>query len=347
MEREITPFKISYTLDRHLYSGDLDDGDYVELKDNTVLHLTQYFLSYFEDEPVVFQEILVSLQKTADDLVVRFYVSTFFEIPGNVPTMTNLFDRMSEAFSDENAIDYINILALMGEGNPFKNTISVSLVNDTPTSAETPQAESTDNSRNSRNSKSRLLLYLLCGASLILVILAYSWIHQAVRGKKDLEHQQLAPDPADQANDKNKGIASKRMVKPFGTPSDAQRYINSIRRRYSSDEGSATDLEDISLDPEDRFAEVPVRDNRKVMEELRTAMRTLENLSQSRSDKIQNGTSSNPVISNVNGNEDNNETKPFDEGPEGFSIAEKNDSQYLEYLDMDSTGSFDGEDLRN
>eukprot|EP00934_Nitzschia_sp_Nitz4_P000219 Nitzschia sp. Nitz4//scaffold163_size50693//16193//17696//NITZ4_006986-RA/size50693-snap-gene-0.68-mRNA-1//-1//CDS//3329538025//219//frame0 len=325
---ELTPFNITYVLDRNLYSGDLDDGDYVELGDATDFHLTKYLTSYYKEEPAVFQEVTVSLQKTSNDLVARFFVFAYFEIPGSVPTVSNLAERVAEAFTGDNMLGYIEDLADMAEGNPFRYTVSVS-VNDEPSIAAATSSDSGIGSKISSafTGESRMYIYVAASGCVVLVGMGFMFSRQS-RQQDEQTDRQLALEEAEQGSIATRKLGSQNH---FGTPSDAQTYLESIREKYRDD--------DSSMSGRYSHQSAPMKDNGQALENLRAAMKSLESMAQSQPLE----TTSEDFV---------DEKQPFDESvidsdEEEEDVQPMDDGHYMRYLDMDSTGSFDDEDLRS
>jgi len=205
--------------------------------------LTQYFDDYFTNEPTGFVEIDVLLQKTGDPLIVRFFVTATFTIPGNVPTMTNLFDRMNDAFSGYRARQYISILNGMGTGNPFKNTRSISLINETPASAMGSGNSGGTKESPTTNNTPKLVSIIVGAGVLALVIAGLVWVCRKSRqyDADELKRMALDDDQLVVFNSKEPSL-SKAEANAIG-------YLQRIRNRYRDDAGSkTTDMEEVSLD---------------------------------------------------------------------------------------------------
>lgn len=334
MRREIPTFKISFALSVGLYEDDLDNGDYAELSDSTELYLTQYFTEYYEGEPTIFHEVNVIVQKTDNPLIVRFYVIPSFNIPGNVPTMTNLFDRMNDAFSGARVPEYISILNSMGMYNPFKNTRAIALINETPVSLKGTENSGGGDGSSLDDNDSKFWSIVIGAAVLVLVIVGLLWVyHQRQREKADAIHRMELDDVEDQdiASLKRRAFSTKALR----TDANTSGYLDSIRNRYKDGSDSKTDLDDASHDdegmnsPQDDDEMTEATDNRQTPAEFH--------------EKIMNSLSYPAPPSDGDENIDGEGIK--EPGMQSQS-PKKLQSEYLNYLDMDGT-SFDEEDLRS
>lgn len=339
MDRSITPFKVAYALSGSLDEPDLDDGDYAELSDNTDLFLTQYFTEYFAEEPTEFREVEVLIQKTNDPLVVRYFVTASFAIPGNVPTMRNLFDRMDDAFSGEASRQFVSILNEMGSGNPFRNTRSVALINDTPVSATGTGSSGGGSERSPVTSSLPKLISIILGAGVLaLVVAGLVWVCRKVRGN-NAEHVANAGD------DKRRELNVKKQPENLTSESRTIGYLQKIRNRYRDDGGSKTDLEEVSLDD---YGTVGVDHGMLSIEKLQP---TIAAQNQERATELRVPVHRVDFMSDLPypappsddgvGDDDDNDTIT-----ENQQLGSRNSSDdgYLSYLDMKT--SFEEEDLR-
>lgn len=338
MVREISPFKIAFSLSQPLYEEDLDDGDYAELSDNTQLHLTEYFRAYFEGEPADFYEATVRLQKTGDALVARFYVTTSFVIPGAVPTIANIYERMTDVFAGDEADSYVALLNGMGTGNPFRKTNSIALIN------EVPIAISGNGQSGSRpkiaESKARLLPVIIGSSMLLFVIAGLFWVRQQIRrAQKELEL------------DNGEGQDEIPVTKP--TNKETQKYLETIKKQYRED-ASNTELEDVSLeggdDNEGNEEATQSTDNRQSLIELQEALNDINSLSQSHPEYENTLSIPAPPSQEFDDEEldaastGTGSVAPFDEPK---TEKEPRKELYMKYLDIVSDNSFDDDDLRN
>jgi cbb3-type cytochrome oxidase subunit 3 len=326
MQRALTPFKMSFALSGSLYENDLDDGDYAELVDSTELYLTEYFTSYYQDEPTTFHEVNVVVQKSDDPLIVRFFVRPSFVIPGNVPTMTNLFDRMNDAFSGLGVPEYISILNDMGLGNPFRNTRSIALINETPISVQGSGNSGAGNGLTMDSNDPKFLSLIIGVGVLVLVIGGLFWMYQQRRrSSMDDVHRMELDDVEDQdiTTMKKNAFSSKALH----TDANTSGYLGTIRSHYRDDSGSKTDLEDASHDPQDDDEMTEAMDNRQTPEEFQETI--LNSLSY-------------PAPPSDDGSEDGSEEEKTETPTKSSNNLQ---SEYMNYLDMAT--SFEEEDLRS
>lgn len=346
MRRSLTPFKLGYYLTTKLYEDDLDDGDYAEVSDHTELFLTQYFKSYFANEPTEFHDTVVSLQKTDNPLVVRLYITVSFIVPGNVPTMSNLFDRMKDAFSGEPASEYVAMLNEMGLGNPFRNTRSVLLVNDVPVTMPDTESEGNDGS-SFKDNNAQFLSVVICSAVLVLVIFGLIWACRQRRRSRDAANNQMILDDVEQQRAADlKKQASLNTKSRGANEANTRAYIQTIRNRYSDDGASKTDREDVSCDEDDDDdnEHTESTSNRQTLAELREAMHLLDALSASGIGESEPAYPSPPSDGN-NSDEENEGNINDKKRQQGSTGKAQKKNEYMEYLDFQSSYDED-EDLR-
>lgn len=348
MHRSLTPFKLGFSLTSMLYEDDLDDGDYAELSDHTELFLTQYFMSYFAEEPTEFHDTTVAAQKTDNPLIVRLYITVTFVVPGNVPTMSNLFDRMQDAFSGQRATEYIALLNDMGLGNPFRNAVSVVLVHDVPANMKDPQSDENDGS-SFKDNTAQFLSVVIGSSVLVLVTLGLIWACRQSRRSRDEPINQMSLDDVEQQDlDDLKRQAFNNPKSRGANEANTRAYIQTIRNRYSDDGASKTDREDVSLDgddDEDDNEHTEATGNRQRLAELREAMHLLDSFSASGIEKSEQNYPSPPSDGNISDEDTGRVSNDKNEQNTGATGNVQSKNEYMDYLDFQS--SYDEEeDLR-
>lgn len=300
--------------------------------------MTQYFISYFVDEPTEFLEVQVVVQKTTDPLLARFYVSAYFAIPGNVPTMGNLFDRMHDAFSYKSTTNYISILNEMGQGNPFRNTISVTLINETPVTVKDSGSEGSDDASFTSDTP-KFLSVIISSGVLVLVIVGLVWACRRNRESKgqSVNPKQLETNEGDDVS-ALKGLPSNS--KNLGMDTNTIGYLQTIRNRYKDDGGSRTDREELSLDGGDDINDddqTEATDNRQTLAELRDAINELDSFAS----PVQESYPGPPSV----GEPCDEETQLKSQSTQStVDRNEQKNNEYMDYLDLQA--SFEEEDLR-
>jgi len=327
VQRAIPPFEIGYTLPVALNDDNTDDGDYAELAETTELHLTTFFLDYFETEPTNFYEVNVTVQKTDDLSIVRFFVTASFVVPGKlnlvkeylyfdrhrshptwlptgeVPTMQTMFDRLTEAFSGTLVREYALLLKDMGSENPFRDVRSIALITTSPGEAKEATNSTKDDDALVKN-KARLYTLIFLGVMMVSIIGMLSYlVHRRHKLIKEVRRLQLEDD-------------EKRNV-------NATSYLDSIREQYRDEDDVTTDV--FNTDDDDDDAMTQATDNRQTLGELRDAMNALELLVSHDTESLQ-GT--------------------HHEAPSSVDQANSPSAnvEYMNYLDLQA--SFEEEDLR-
>jgi hypothetical protein len=262
MLREIPMFSIKYTLSINGVPA-VDDGDYDELSAYTEEHLNGYISKFFDGSPAIHVETEVQLHKTGDPLVVDYHVGSHFRIPGEVPTLRFMFERIREAFEGEEAANYISLLSQMNpDQNALHATTSIELVNHEPDLASDNGQSGGSRPSPVSNKKSVMIPFLAGIGFLVLVIIGLMWVRKR-RSSRAIEFDsadQLRLDEEDHsltsaANEAEKGAngSSSFSTRPYGVDEETLRYLHTIREKYKEEDDSksskaSTELEEVSLD---------------------------------------------------------------------------------------------------
>lgn len=248
--------------------------------------------------------------------------------------MANIFDRMSDVFSGEQADAYVAILNQMGSGNPFKNTKSIALINESPTAASgTTQSSSKPKLA---EDKRRLLPVLIGAGILVVVMVNLFWVANEMRLTKKLKL------------DRGDGEGEVPVIKP--ADEETQRYLDTIRKHFDED-ASKTDAEDMSLEggssgESDDDATQATGNNRQSLIELREAMQEIDSLSQANPELSLPAPPSESFDDEYLESDNASSVAPFDEPKAEKQDKEARKEAYMKYLDIVSSSSFDV-DLRN
>jgi hypothetical protein len=292
MEREIPLISIRYSVTSRS-SPDVDDGNYNELAVVTAEYLDEHFTTLFEDSPAHHAFTTVRLHKTGEPLSVDIQVGSNFIIPGEVPTLPFMFEKIQQAFEGTQLLGYLEELSEMNSNNPFSSTTSIELMTQLPDhiSGNGPPSTKPRAPVAVARKKSVMVPFLTGVGFLVLVIVGFLWVRK-MRGDKDIDSShQASLDEEDQsrtmnANDEEKGFTTAHYTtQVYGPDDETLRYLNSIRERYSKEDDAkssrSTDLEDVSLD-DDYSEEASIPDSI----EDEDYMHTTETLSVSTDDRM-------------------------------------------------------------
>jgi len=250
--REIPSFSIKFEVGE-TSSDDLPNlADYNELSDVSEEYLDNFFRSVFEDVPVRHAGTALFVMVSEDDsYTVDFRMTLEFIIPGQVPTINFLIDRLQDAFEKETSqAFFISDLSLMSETNPFSNTVSYQVVSRPPVSAaemglgrgKQPQLGDSEHV-----GKSSILISLLAGMGcLVLVGAGIMWRKKNSNGSAVSDSNQTF-SLFDKTNNKSSSTSS-RTSGVYGADEETTNYLNSIRKRYRDHDGSKKSFSSASND---------------------------------------------------------------------------------------------------
>ena len=196
----------------------------------------------------VFEDIAVGLSGTAVYAVVNeekpftvdFRVTVEFVIPGEVPTIQFLIDRVRETFERDAAIqNYIFDLNQMSETNPFSETTSISLVDnveggnvnkDGAVSGGPIKPPKVSNTGTKPEKKTMLVTLLTGIGAFVVVIAGVLW----ARNKGYLHRESHLEESEGDMTDE-----------------ETEQYIDSVRKRYKDDDGFKDEVVDQPGDEDD------------------------------------------------------------------------------------------------
>jgi hypothetical protein len=238
--REMPKFAIQYEVTSKRSADIPVMADYNELSVVSEEFLDGAFTTVFEDIAVGHYGTAVYAVVNEDQpFTVDFRVTVEFVIPGEVPTIQFLIDRVREAFEQDVAIqNYIFDLNQMSETNPFSETVSISLVdnveggninNGAVSGGPIKPPKVSDTS--TKPEKSSMLITLLAGiGSFVVVTVGVLWARNKGYLRRDDHLEKSAGDLIDE---------------------ETEQYIDSVRKRYKDDDGFKDELTSQSGDDND------------------------------------------------------------------------------------------------
>jgi len=240
--REIPSFSIKFEVAESSSDNLPNLADYNELSDVSEEYLDNFFRSVFEDVPVRHDGTALFVMVSEDDsYTVDFRMTLEFIIPGEVPTINFLIDRLQDGFEkDTSQAFFISDLSLMSATNPFSKTVSYQVVSRPPVSAAEmgrgggKQPQVGDSEHVGKNS---VLISLLAGMGcLVLIGAGLLW-----RKKNSIESAASGSNQTfslfDKTNNKSTSTSS-RTSGVYGADEETMNYLNSIRKRYRDHDGS-------------------------------------------------------------------------------------------------------------
>jgi len=235
--RELPSLSIQFNIEDSSSSKSPNLADYNELSDVSEEYLHGFLTSAFEDVPVRHDgTVLFVAVKDDDPFTVDFTLTLEFIIPGEVPTINFLLDKLREGLETETSqLFFISKLEEMSETNPFSGTDSYEVVSRPPMSVaelavggggNNPQTDIIEN-----KSKSNVLVSLLAGMGCVV------FVGVGVLWKKTTSNQS-GPSVSDQTfslfDKSNKNDKSRSgSTGPYGADEETMTYLKSLRKRYT------------------------------------------------------------------------------------------------------------------
>jgi len=231
-KREIPSVTIQFTSS----SSDTPNlADYNELSDVCEEYLDKFFRSVFEDVQVVHDGTVLFVMVSEDDpYTVDFRITLEFIIPGEVPTINFLIDKLQDGLErDTSKAFFISDLSMMSETNPFSTTDNYRVVSRPPVSvAEMNRGQGNSPVAIIENvKKSHVVRYLLVSMGCVAIVGA------SLMWKKNRSDQSDASNPKqmfslfDRRN-KEETTTGSTASGIYGADEETMNYLNSIRQRY-------------------------------------------------------------------------------------------------------------------
>lgn len=242
--REVPSFSIQFTVEDSSSGKPPNMADYNELSEVSEEYLDNFFRSVFEDVQVRHDGTILFVMVNEDDpFTVDFRMTLEFIIPGEVPTINFLLDRLQDGLErDTSQAFFISDLSTMSDTNPFSKTVSFAIVSRPPMSAaemsggrdgeNTPQVSSMENAN-----KQHILISFLAGMGCVVLVGAgLLW-----RKKKCNQNAVSDSDQTLSLFDKSNGKGKSTNAKSdgvYGADEETMSYLNSIRKRYKDHDES-------------------------------------------------------------------------------------------------------------
>lgn len=224
-KRDVPPFTLEYTIDGKMGRSTPTEGDYNELSVVSEEFLDSVFRAVFEDLEVTHDATRVFVLLGNDEpFTVDFKARLDFVIPGEVPTVGFLIDRIRESFErDASSASYLFDLNAMSETNPFSSTTSFRLVDRAiPSSLNDGEGGTSSKDSTTESSKKKYVLITVCASIgfLILLGILFLWRRQTPK--------------LSTINEMDNGAVSSRDE--YDADEETMRYLNTIRKRYQDEE---------------------------------------------------------------------------------------------------------------
>jgi len=240
--REIPSFSIQFTVDDSSSSNPPNLADYNELSDVSEEYLDNFFQSVFEDVQVRHDGTVLFVMVSEDDpYTVDFRMTLEFIIPGEVPTINFLIDRLQDGLErDTSQAFFISDLNSMSETNPFSRTVSFEVVSRPPVSAaemgrgggNQPQVDSIEH-----EGTKNVLISLLAGMGCIVLVGAGLMWRKKKYNQSAVSDSNQTFSLFDKTNKKGTSTSANSSG-VYGADEETMDYLNSIRKRYLDHDGN-------------------------------------------------------------------------------------------------------------
>jgi hypothetical protein len=232
--RQVPKFSIHFTIDDPSSGNPPNLADYNELSEVSEEYLDNFFRSVFEDIQVRHDGTILFVSVNDDNpFTVDFVVTLEFIIPGEVPTVNFLIDRLQEGLErDTSMAFFISDLSTMSETNPFSKTVSIEVVSRPPLSAAEMNGGGNSPLGNMSTQNKHIMISFLAGiGSVILVVAGFMWVRKTRFNKSPTSDSDQTFALFDKSNTKGTpgGVGSSGV---YGADEETISYLNSIRKRY-------------------------------------------------------------------------------------------------------------------
>lgn len=247
--RNVPDFAISYVIARARRAQIPQEADYNELAVVSEEFLDRMFGSVFEDLAVGhFGTAAYALINENAPFLVSFRITLDFTMPGEVPTVPFLIDRVQEAFEREaSRTTYLFDLNTMSETNPFSATTSFNLVtgsgnNNNEVNAEPGNSNKPPKVSNTMTKNHVILIILGCVSFVLLVLTVILWMQGRKQpNQKFQKSDQRKTDSAatlpfysGKLGIDGRGYETERSASSdeYGADDETVQYLNALRARY-------------------------------------------------------------------------------------------------------------------
>lgn len=247
-KRAVPDFAINYVIASSRRAETPADADYNELSVVSEEFLDRMFGSVFEDLAVGhFGTAAYALINEETPYEVSFRVTLDFAIPGEVPTVQFLIDRLQEAFERETSrTNYLFDLNTMSETNPFSATTSFSLVTGSgsnnnglvggPGSTKPPKVSNED----AGITKNHIIIFFMgCIGMVVLVLAAFLWLQgrnrkRRFRPSSHSDSSATLPFYNGKLGIDSRGDETEQSADSdeYNADDETDQYLSSLRQRY-------------------------------------------------------------------------------------------------------------------
>ena len=243
-------------------------GDYNELAIVTTEFLDRKFAACFQATPAKHAFTTIESYRIREPLVVEFHASSHFYIPGEVPLMSYMYEKLEQQFDAQSQAqdEYMNDLSGMSDTNPFSTAERIEIIDNRP-----PSGVANLRSGNSDEQKKRTLILVPVVVTVALFVLGLAFCLIFRRRNDDAKAGEGDDDNAfgdkgvETDNSSNEEgyieegthtVEAPAMLNPNGTQyygddPETVRYLNSIREsglEEASKSSCSEALEEVSLD---------------------------------------------------------------------------------------------------
>jgi hypothetical protein len=109
-------------------------GDYNELAIVTTEFLDENFAAVYQATPAKHAFTTVESYKIREPLVIEFHISSHFYIPGEVPLISYMYEKLEQQFDAHSQAQdkYMNELSAMSDTNPFSKVERIEIIDNRP-----------------------------------------------------------------------------------------------------------------------------------------------------------------------------------------------------------------------
>merc|ERR1719343_1604748 len=177
-----------------------------------------------------------------DPYTIDFRMTMEFIIPGEVPTINFLIDRLQEGL-ERNATqaEFIADLNTMSDTNPFSETVSFVVVSRPPVSAAEMSrggGKQPQDDRIKQVGKSNVLVTLLVGMGCIVIVGAGLMWRKKKLGMSAASDSNQIFSLFDKTTKKN--TPDSKISGIYGADEETMNYLNSLRKRYRDHDNDET-----------------------------------------------------------------------------------------------------------
>jgi len=240
--RQIPKFSIHFTVEKTDNPPNM--ADYNELSEVSEAYLDDFFRSVFEDLEVRHDGTVLFVSVNEENpFTVDLVVTLEFIIPGSVPTINFLIDRLQDGLERETSMAFfVSDLSTMSRTNPFSNTVSIEVISRPAITEAEILGEDDDNPSSGSNSNKNMHILASFFAGMgcvILVVAGLAFVRKMKRNKDDVSKSGQTFALFDKSKDSksNPDAIESGSSGIYGADEETTSYLNSIRKRYKDIDG--------------------------------------------------------------------------------------------------------------